>query len=192
MPVLKQRIYLNDGPLDDIEVVGDHKLIGFITAINIEVAVPEPKRKQLRPEDIDFDDDDLAAHADLDEDDDDVDAAHDCDDNELTVDELNLETHRYDRFDSWTAKKENEIQHAFFHGASQSFNSPVTTDLWSRVNEMMTGPDRERWNHWRYTLFRSLENIRETARQFGCNSVVDQLEDCQTQVTDIPVMTVPD
>lgn len=190
MPVLKQRIYLNDGPLDDIEVVGDHKLIGFITAINIEIAVPEPKRKQLRPEDMDFDDDDLAAHADLDEDDDD--AAHDCDDDELTVDELNLETHRYDRFDSWTAKKENEIQHAFFHGASQSFDSPVTTDLWSRVNEMMTGPDRERWNHWRYTLFRSLENVRETARQYGCNSVVDQLEDCQSQVTDIPAMTVPD
>lgn len=165
-------------------------MMGYITSVNIEVAVPEEERMNDEDRDQIPEPDDFDSYED--DDHDDYEADFDDDDNELTVAQLNLETHRYDRFDSWTAEKENEVQHAFFHQETQSGESPVTTCLWARVNEVMSGPDRERWNHWRFMLFRSIENIRETARRHGCNPVVDEIEDCQSLVTDIPVMTVPD
>ena len=189
---MKQRIYLNDGPLSDIVLIGDHELMEHITSVNIEVAVPEKKRMDDEARDQIPVPDDLELYGNEDDDEEEYDVEFDDDEHDLFVDQLNLETHRYDRFDSWTAEKENEVQHAFFHQATQSAESPVTTGLWSRINEVMTGPDRERWNHWRFMLFRLLENVRETARRYECNPVVDEIEECQSLVTNIPVMTVPD
>lgn len=154
---MKHRIFLNDGPIKNLQLIGDEEEIGSITAVDLELYEK-------------------------------VDEQFDPDDGGI-VDEMAFVSYRYERFDSWTTEDKSETQHAFFKSGLQLRTSPVSAGLWAFLGQMMNKSEAERWNHWRWALLQSLEECRETAREYGCNEVRDQLETALGLVSDIPTFS---
>ena len=157
---MKQRIFLNDGPIKNLELVSDDEAMGYITRIDIEVA-----------EKIEIPSDEPYVSV------------------GVLLDQLTLVSNRYERYDSWTTEDESEVQHAFFYHEAQPRTSPVSAGLWASMGDLVSRSEAEHWNQWRWSLLQSLEECRETAREYGCNEVRDQLETALGLVSDIPTFS---
>lgn len=160
---MKQRIFLNDGPIKNLELVSDDEAMGYITAIDIEVA-----------EKIEIPSDEPYVSV------------------GFLLDQLTLVSNRYERYDSWTTEDESEVQHAFFYNDAQPRTSPVSAGLWTTMGDLVSRSEAEHWNQWRWTLFNSLEAARDTARQHGCREAADKIEESLTLVSAIPAFSEVD
>ncbi|WP_413431542.1 hypothetical protein [Crateriforma spongiae] len=160
---MKQRIFLNDGPVKNLELVSDDEAMGYITAIDIEVV-----EKIEIPSDEPY-----VSVGDL-------------------LDQLTSVSNRYERYDSWTTEDESEVQHAFFFQAAKPRTSPVSAGLWASMGDLLSQSEADHWNQWRWTLFNSLEAARETAREHGCREAADKIEECSTLVSAIPAFSEVD
>ncbi len=152
---MKHRIFLNDGPIKDLQLIGSEEEIGSITAVDLELY--EKVGEQFDP-----------------------------DDGGIVMASV---SYRYERFDSWTTEEQSEMHHAFFKSDIQLRTSPVSAGLWASLGELLSKSEAERWNHWRWTLLQRLENCRETAREYGCNEVRDQLETALGLVSNVPTFS---